>query len=104
MITMMKSPDGVCRKQRAEQPEPVPGATPRVEPPLLLLAGAQYDRKMGAAAAPAPAAGGMMHHHHPWAMAPGPGPHPHPKPCEDHNPQTDADLLFILSANQVNNA
>ena len=40
-----------------------------------------------------------MWHHHPWALAPGPA--GMKKMCEDHNPQTDADLLFTLTANQV---
>ena len=56
---------------------------------------------MGEASAPAPA--GMHHKHHPWpAMAPGPAGYSGcEKHHEEHDEQNDADLTFILSADQV---
>lgn len=59
------------------------------------LAGAHEGRKFGAAPAPAPA--GWHRHRHPGAaMAPGPASWE-----AEHDEQTDADLLFIVSADQV---
>ena len=47
--------------------------------------------------APAPASASEWHHHHKaWAQAPGPAAQE-----EEHNWQTEADMLFIVSADQV---